>query len=273
MALLTLVKELDTKQGKGYVFRTEDNFPVLVGDSALADEQEGKSKWKIGVSLCSGCGLGCRYCFTRGMKQYRPLSVEEIIKQVDFVCGLPDKNPDDYDEIKIEMKEMGDPALNPINTCQTIRKLESKYLGLLYVVSTVGINGTPLFEELKAVRNTDAKIRLQFSVHTTSDQQRRELTPHKGLMALEDIGKVVTDWCDGSSPVTLNFVPFSGYELSAEKLAQYFSPEQAFVKISYLDHHRFVEKAGFKEKSSGEVENFISELSNYGFAWAYRNRS
>ena len=112
---------------------------------------EKQNKWKIGVSLSTGCDVGCIYCFTRNLDFYRPLSVEEIVEQASFVYDQNNFSDKQIDEVKIEMKEMGDPALNVDGVCGAIRILNDKFLNLLYVVSSSGVKNYSLFELLSFI--------------------------------------------------------------------------------------------------------------------------
>ncbi len=269
--LLKLMETRDFHNGKGFIFSAEDGLPILTTDTKFNDLVEGKNKWKIGVSVGSGCSVGCIYCFTNQYKHYRDLSCEEIVGQVDWVYSLPGNFQSDYDETKIEMKEMGDPTLNPYNISSAITSLEMKYDGLLYVISTSGVKDYTLFDKLKKNWLDGANIRLQFSCHTTDNEERKVLSPKKEMMTLEEIAGVVSDWYEGDR-VTLTFVPFRDMELSAKRLYDVFDPSQVFVKISYVDYTNAVKKEGLRDKAKDKVERFVGGLSEYGFTYAYRNR-
>ena len=268
---MQLIEKRKLEHGMGYIFETSDNYRVLSSDTKLYTADGKKSKWKIGVSLTSGCKVGCIYCFTNQMDKYRKLSDNEIVGQVDYIYNLPENRNNSYDKNKIEMKEMGDPAMNPCNTGRVIEKLNLKYDRLFYVVSTSGIKNTQLIEVLKSVRSRGADVRLQYSCHTTSDEDKRMLSPKLNMMSLEEIAETTHDWYDGSSRATLTFVPMQGLELSYEKVADLFVRDQVFVKISYLDMTPFVEQHGLKDEADKKVANFIRGLKKAGFTYAYRN--
>ena len=224
MKYLRLVEKKEIRKGFGYVFRTFDGRPVLSTSNFLEDSFEKQNKWKIGVSLSTGCDVGCIYCFTRNLDFYRPLSVEEIVEQASFVYDQNNFSDKQIDEVKIEMKEMGDPALNVDGVCGAIRILNDKFLNLLYVVSSSGVKNYSLFEELKKVRDEDIEIRLQFSCHTTDNEQRRILSPRLDMFSLEEISEVVENWYDENQKVTLNFVPFKKFE-------DHYLVREAFYKL------------------------------------------
>jgi adenine C2-methylase RlmN of 23S rRNA A2503 and tRNA A37 len=273
---LKLVEEKELFEGgtgRGYILETSDGFPVFTTDKKLNDTVEGKNKWKIGVSLSSGCPLRCVYCFTNKFDFYSPLNSEEIIDQVDYVVNQPDNNPQDYDETRVEMKQMGDPLANGGHTLEAILKLYETYPDFLYVVSTSGLDGNSrFFNGLKKQRDLGTKVRLQFSCHTTNDKERQILSPGKKIMTLEEMSKVVDFWYEGQEKVTLNFIPFEGYELSSKKLAETFDPSKVFVKLSYIDENRFTKKKGLTNRPQESTKKFVDEITAKGFTTAYRNR-
>lgn len=273
MKHLGLVERKILPNGEGYVFRTQDNFPVLSSSVTLNDQEEGMNKWKIKISLESGCSVGCVYCFTKGFQQHRQLTANEITEQVDFLYSSSGHRQRDFDQIKVEMKEMGDPATNPHNTCNALRKLEADYSGFLYVVSTAGVRNFNFFDQLQKVRNGGVDVRLQFSCHTTSNEDIVRLSPVVKMLTLEERAKIIGDWYDGRNKVTLNFVPFRGYELAAARIIELFNPEEVFVKMSYTDANTFTQQAGLENASPETVRQFVQQLRDASFTVAYRNKT
>ncbi|MFC1622605.1 radical SAM protein [Patescibacteria group bacterium] len=263
---LQQVKTLN--DGQGLVsYTTKDNLIVLSTNKILEDAQDRKVKRKIGVSLCSGCGIGCIYCFTNQLKHFRPLSVSEIIEQVKMILEQSE-NKRIFDEVKVSFKQMGDPLLNS-NVAEAIQLLHQQYPDFNFVVSTSGpkIN-QHLFGDLQ---NLGVNIRLQFSCHTTSDKERRFLSPNISMMTLEEISQVVNSWNDGL--VTLNFVMLKGFEYSADKLRQIFNPDQIFIKVNYLDDNSQLKKHGLSDMPEEKILNFTQALQRDGFQYAFRNAS
>lgn len=258
--MITLFQEREIPNGRGYVFSSCDNMPILSSSCYLDDKIEKTQKWKIGISLASGCNVKCIYCFSNGLNSYRNLGTDEILAQVDYIKQHPLDRI--INQTKIEMKEMGDPAINPKNTYEAIKQLKNEDM---IVVSTAGVKNTELFNYLHKANNL-ANIRLQFSVHTTNDKQKQILSPNLDMMSLEEIAKETNKW---PNKVTLTFVPFENYEMSAEKLAKYFNPDKVFVKISYIDDNCFVRKANLTQNKN--IKPFINDLEKYGFQYAYRN--
>ena len=273
MKHLELVERKSLPNGEGYVFRTYDHFPVLASSITLDDKEESINKWKIKISLESGCPVGCVYCFTKGFQKHRQLTVDEIAEQVDFIYSSPGHRQRDFDQVKVEMKEMGDPTTNAQNTCNALRKLAADYNGLLYVVSTAGVRNFAFFDQLREVRDGGVDVRLQFSCHSTSNKDIIKLSPLVRMLTLEERASLVSNWYDGKNKVTLNFVPFRGYELFADKIIHLFNPEEVFVKVSYTDINPFTQQAGLENASYEDVQHFVQELQDASFQVAYRNHT
>jgi adenine C2-methylase RlmN of 23S rRNA A2503 and tRNA A37 len=261
---LQLIRLEQLAQGTGYLLRTHDGYEVMAVDKLLSDSHDSIVRRKASISLSSGCAVGCRYCFTQG-KPYRPLAVQEIVEQADIVTALPCAA---YDELKISMKQMGDPLMNPANTLGALSALSCRY-DAGYVVSTSGPDiNLWFFRELKKLRDDGMQIKLQFSCHTTSNLDRRKLSPVLPMLTLEEIAHFAHQWYDGRERATLNFVPLAGYELSAMQLARIFEPDKVFVKISFLD--RNVKNCSFEDADKKAANVFAKELAECGFDQAYR---
>lgn len=268
---LKLINTKELSDGEGYVFNTYDGYPVFTADKKLDDLVEGKNKWKIGVSLSSGCSVGCIYCFTNRFDHHRLLTGDEIKEQVEYVVDLPYNSVLQYDEVKVEMKQMGDPLVNPDNTLDAISKIYEEHPTFTQVVSTSGPKDYRcFFDRLKDQRRKGTNIRLQFSCHTTNDEEKKILSPRLEMMKLEEIAETVDNWYDGRNKVTLNFVPMKGYELDGKKLTKMFDKDQVFVKISYVDVNRYTKGRNI-EDATKEIFDFAKRLKKKGFSYAYRN--
>jgi len=261
----------DIGDGVGFILRTiSDNLPVFTADKKLRDRYSNKLKWKIGVSLCSGCGVKCIYCFTNKYSHFRPLCVEEIIEQVELVISQPGNSMSEYDEVKISFKQMGDPLMNSQNTCLAIRQLHKGFPNIGYVVSTSGARcNKEFFSELQAIQDSGIKIRFQFSCHTTSDKERRILSPKISMMTFAEIAEIVNNWNGGA--ITLNFVMMSGFEYDVIKIQELFNQDKMFIKINYLDDNKYLQKYGLRNIEKGVLDHFIDALNKGGFKYAFRN--
>lgn len=255
--------------GIGYIAQTKsDNARVLIANKVLQDKYSNKKIRKIGVSVSSGCGIGCVYCFTNNYTTNRLLSWQEIVEEVDIALSH-ENNIQKFDEIKISFKQMGDPMLNQDAVMKAIRFLANKHPNFHFVVSTSGPKiKSDFFQVLGAIaKNTS--IRLQFSCHTTSDQERALLSPKLPMMTFQEIADIVTDWQGGL--VTLNFVMIKGYTYNAAKLKELFKPSKVFIKINYLDHNGQTKKNHFQDMEDDQVKMFIKDLQQTGFQYAYRH--
>ncbi len=254
--------------GIGFRLETRDGYLVLTANKKLTDKYSGKLVWKIGISVSSGCGIGCIYCFTREFNHFRPLTGDEIVEQVELMMSQPGNSPSDFDEVKVCFKQMGDPLLNPENTCQAIRELHSRYPKLCFVVSTSGPKRNRFFFTLlNSLVSEGANIRLQFSCHTTSDEERRRLSPLLTMLTFAEIAKITKEWNGG--PVTLNFVTFARFTYDANVLQRLFPPEKVFLKLNYIDHHTGTRS--FRDADEARIRKFETDLRATGFQLAYRH--
>jgi len=274
---LILESELPFDGGIGYSFQAREGFPIYTKSKIIYDSREGIYKWKAGLSLTSGCAVRCSYCYTQNMNHFYPLSCRQIVDQARFVFEHPIGN---YDTFKIDLKTMGDPLLNSLNTLEAISEFCILFSDSSISVSTSGPND-PVFSnpdrffyELRKIRDRNSlnDIRLQFSCHSTSDEYRKKLHAHVPVLSLEEIASVCNKWYTGdrSDKVTLNFVPFQDYNLNVSELARIFNPDQVLIKISYVDENEFTLKNNLANAASEVVNEFTQDLTRYGFDYALR---
>jgi adenine C2-methylase RlmN of 23S rRNA A2503 and tRNA A37 len=272
MSTLILKETRNIGDGTGYISRAvADNRLVLSADKTLHDQNDGRLIRKIGVSVCSGCGIGCIYCFTRRFKDWRPLSVVEIVRQVEMIDSRRSLEQSGFDEVKISFKQMGDISLNVDDTCQAIEQLHARWPFLHFVVSTSGLKNSELFVRLRQLHKQGIRLRLQFSCHTTSDKERNYLSPQMPMMTLAEIAEVANYW--PGNRVTLNFVVMDGMTYDVSHLAKLFDKAKVFIKVNFLDDNRQLAKHGLTDASEQKVRTFITDLRNRGFRFAFRHGS
>lgn len=129
----------------------------------------------ICVSSQAGCAYGCTFCATAKMGPGRNLTVREIVSQVVNArasmrdLGLPESH-------NIVFMGMGEPLANLKNLEASIRLLQSdEGLGIgrrRMTVSTVGLE-----PQIRALAQSDVKVRLAFSLNATTDEVRSALMP------------------------------------------------------------------------------------------------
>ncbi|MBU0723321.1 radical SAM protein [Patescibacteria group bacterium] len=266
MKRLSLESQISIKGGTGYFLRTADNLRILSADTLLC-ETSGATR-KIGISVSSGCRVGCRYCFTNKYSCYRQLSQRELCEQVSFVL---ERNPtfESSSALKVSLKQMGDPALNSRQVLAALRLFAGDYPDAMLVVSTSAPKiEAGFFEGLQKLQDSGANIRLQFSCHTTSDAERGFLSHKIPMMSLAEIGVVANRW--NGQRVTLNFVVFEGYSYDVEVLEKHFNPDKVLIKINYIDRNTQTEKNEFRDVVASQKHAFVESLQRAGYKLAHR---
>lgn len=267
MEHLTLESQTSIKGGVGYFLRTADDLRILSADTLLCEI--GGATRKIGISVSSGCRVGCRYCFTNKYHCYRQLSEREICEQVTFVL---DKRTEiaHGSALKISLKQMGDPAINIKHVLNALKVLSRDYHDAMFVVSTSAPRiGADLFEGLQNLQDSGANVRLQFSCHTTSDSERASLSPNMPMMSLAEMGIVANQW--SGQLVTLNFVIFDGYSYDIEALERTFNPSKVFIKINFIDWNSQTERNAFRNATESRKNAFVDDLLRAGYLLAHRH--
>ena len=246
--MFKFVRNKKFANGVVYALQTEDGYPIEVTDTflphytkdaigqkqnALKDGNLGsrKERWMVGVSVMSGCPVGCKFCATAKLKRCRNLTWQEIVEQVKFILFKNYNlcNCSDSKEFKINYTRMGEPFLNLENVRMAIREIDRMLPNtkVHHYISTIGIEGAD-FSWIKD------NITLQFSVHSFDEEYRDWLIPFKKKMLLKDIGQVRTE---SSLKTTLNLTLARPEDFKIKKLKEYFDPEHFFIKISPINEN------------------------------------
>jgi 23S rRNA (adenine2503-C2)-methyltransferase len=177
----------------------------------------------------SGCPVGCKFCATGNMGNFRNLSTDEILGQIDFIF---DKIDDKYywneaKEHKINYTRMGEPFLNIDNVRKAINTVSYFYPDTHHYISTIGIKGSD-FSFIKG------NITLQISLHSLNEDRRNALIPFANKMSIEELGQIRTS-SNLKTTVNLSLVDNEDFDINV--LKEYFDPEFFFIKLSPINEN------------------------------------
>ena len=199
-----------------------------------------EQKWVLIVSTLKGCPIGCPICDAGGDYQGK-LSAEEIAAQVEFLVRrrFPDGEVP-IPKLKVQFARMGEPALNDavLDVLEDLpRRLAAP--GLMPCVSTIAPQGREgWFSRLIEIKKRlygRGLFQMQFSVHSTDEQARREAIPAR-TWRLEQIAAFGERFFEpGDRKITLNFAPSREAPLHPSRLAGLFDPERFLVKLTPIN--------------------------------------
>ena len=211
----------------GKLIETTDTFLPYYTKDAIGRQQnfldnyelgDRSERWMIGVSVMSGCPVGCKFCATGQMKSWRNLSWQEITTQVEFIIAKNNINPLDSKEFKINYTRMGEPFLNIENVKKAIEKISQHYPNAHHYISTIGLKDAD-FTWIKG------NVTLQLSLHSLDEEHRNWLIPYKNKMTIKQLGNVRTE---SNLKTTLNLTLVEESDLILKRL------NSILIKISFL---------------------------------------
>ncbi len=214
-------------------------------------------KWVFIVSTLKGCPVKCPICDAGG--HYRgKLSADEIFFQIETLLRRHASpiGPLPTRRLKIQFARMGDPAFNDA-VLEVLERLPSRFgEGIQPSISTVAPHGCDRFlDAIIDIKNRyygNGWFQMQFSVHTTDDERRRELIPIKTwpLAKLAEYGKRYFEIVDRK--ISLNFAPIEGYPVDPKVLKDLFSPDKFIIKLTPINPTYAAVSAGLK----GQIDPF-----------------
>jgi adenine C2-methylase RlmN of 23S rRNA A2503 and tRNA A37 len=236
--MLTEVKSKSFSNGSVYAIRTIDGHLIETTDTFLpmctkyckydGDDIGSRSeRWMIGVSVMSGCPVGCKFCATGNMGRYRNLSASEILEQHQIILRKNTERFGDAKEHKINYTRMGEPFLNIEAVREAIEAISNVYPKTHHYVSTIGIRGSD-FSWIKG------NITLQISLHSLDESRRNSLIPFANKMSIEELGRIRTQ-SNLKTTVNLSLVDNEDFDINV--LKEYFDPEFFFIKLSPINEN------------------------------------
>lgn len=129
----------------------------------------------ICVSSQAGCAYGCTFCATAAMGAGRNLDVREIVSQVLQVRRVMREAGMDGSHNVVFMG-MGEPLANLVHLVPALRLLQADE-GLAVGRRRITVSTVGLVPQIRALAETDVKVRLAFSLNATTDEVRDRIMP------------------------------------------------------------------------------------------------
>lgn len=224
-------------------------------------------KWVLIVSSLKGCPVGCPFC-DAGLDYHGRLTTDQILAQIDFLIRR--RFPDGavaIPKLKIQLARLGEPAYNNA-VLDCLEELPRRYRapGLMPCISTIApANRAEFFERLLTIKNklyTGGHFQLQFSLHTTDEESRRELIPVRTWSLAEIATYGQRFHAPGDRKVTLNFAPIQGLPLEPARLTATFSPDTFLVKLTPINPTHAAEAAGLRGALDPDDPGRAAELAD-----------
>ncbi len=219
-----------------YIAELEDGELIEFVESVQPPVPQSE-KWVLIVSTLKGCPVNCPIC-DAGTSYSGKLSFGEILGQIDhMVRNRYSDGRVPVSKFKIQFARMGDPAFNPA-VLDVLQELPLVYdaPGLLPSISTIAPRGCDDFwENLTDIKNrlyTDGRFQMQFSIHTSAENSRRDLVPCTTWSFAEMSGWGEGFFSCGDRKISLNFAAVKGYPVDPAVIADLFSPEYFMVKLT-----------------------------------------
>jgi 23S rRNA (adenine2503-C2)-methyltransferase len=229
-------------------------------------------KWVLIISTMLGCPVGCKFCDS-GLFYGGKLNEGEMLRQILFLVenSYPDRKVESK-KFKIQFARMGEPALN-MAVCDTLINLPTEIdaPGLLPSVSSIAPKGSEkFFDKIHEIKNDiyKNKFQLQFSLHSTNQEQRDWLLPVK-KWDFKTIARYGENYfAKGNRKITLNFALGAGMEINPNVLLDQFDPEIFFIKLTPVNPTYNSQKNEIKTVFDENKENgksIIESLKKAGY--------
>jgi len=179
------LKKLISKDGSvKFLFGLHDNNAI---EALYMHDKSNTLTYNSTVCVSSqvGCKVGCAFCATTQQGFVRNLSSFEIVNQVDKCNSYCTQAG--ADAIKaVVFAGMGEPLLNYENVKAAIHRLASGYGINSFELATVGI--VPAIDKMiEDFKNESMVIRLNLSLHASTDEIRDSLIPFNTFFNISDI--------------------------------------------------------------------------------------
>lgn len=198
---------------------------------------QGSRKFVLILSTLFGCPVKCSFC-DASISYRGKLNTYELIRQFEHIVEeYSEGYIKGFEKFKVQFSRMGEPAFN-MNVIKAMTYIMEKYPKLKPVISLSTIcpsncdNFFSSFNELTSFYGAGHDFQIQFSVHTTDEEQRDKLIPVKKMHFNEMAQLGIKLSRNTGKQILLNFALHDSTILNAEKLRMYFDPENFIIKLT-----------------------------------------
>ncbi len=295
-------KRLDIPCGQTYLFELEDGNLLEAGDVFMARERaygtrpyrfadfdapSDHNKRVMTICTMAGCPVGCRFCASSRTFKRKLTSTEivgQVLAMVDNGVALGrDADPANAHEFRVLYTRMGEPMLNADNVVASVKELIRRWPHIIVGMSTSGFQkGVDTFLQSPDVI---PYVDMQFSLHSTSDSERRWLFDGEigtKMMSIPQIGESVRAWAKHTERKTsLNVILFDGFTYDFASLLEHFDPKDIWLRLSPWNVVQKSEEHGFegmlrsddvlhkRPMSSEKLRGIIDDIEKLGIVYSY----
>lgn len=242
-----------------YLLKLEDNNTV---ETLYMYDKDLKLTYHSTVCVSSqvGCKLGCLFCATGKQGYVRNLSADEIMEQVN-ICNNHCINSGIAPIDAVVFAGMGEPLLNYENIKMSIRKIRLDFGISNFEIATVGIVPR-IYQLIDDFKDKMIHIRLNLSLHASTDELRKKLIPYVSEYDINTIIKVAVEYAEAfNTKARIRYAIFKDLNDTAEDIDRLCKLlENKPVKL-ILSQYNENNMPGLKSPDWSEVLYFYNKIS------------
>ncbi|MCX7748817.1 MAG: radical SAM protein [Clostridia bacterium] len=242
-----------------YLFKLVDDYTI---ETLYMQDKNLKVTYcnTVCVSSQVGCNVGCIFCATGKCGYIRNLSYNEIVEQVNvnyFNNMILSKGSIDA----VVFAGMGEPLFNYENVKKAIQKLYINIGIKNFEIVTVGV--VPyIYKLITDFKNKINSIRLNISLHASTDDLRKKLIPYASKHSIEEIIKAASEYYENfNTKVRFRYMLLKDFNDSAEdveNLIRILENKPVKLIISQYNENNI---PGLAAPSQKEVLEFYQKVS------------
>lgn len=243
-----------------YLLEMDDGNTI---ETLYMEDRELKLTYHSTVCVSSqvGCNQGCYFCATGKQGFVRNLTSDEIIDQVSICiehCRREKLLPIDA----VVFAGMGEPFMNYENIRDAIMSIYNKYRISNFEIATVGL--APRIRRLISdFKDSDIKIRLNLSLHASSNETRKTIMP---VTLKYDIKSIIDAALEYASAFKMKarirymiFKDINNTDADVERLERLLKGKPLKLIISAYNDNNI---EGLIAPEQNDVINFYNKLKN-----------
>lgn len=220
--------------------------------------------YSLCISTQVGCKVNCEFCESKNDLFYRNLNTDEIISTIEIIQKDVEKKGIRISYILFQ--GVGEPLMNLDNVFNSIKLLKKNSFWALsrFCISTI------CSDNILKIITQNVPVNLFFSLHGTTDEQRRKLIPYAKNQTIKDILNVLKEYERKGSrdtPVGIQYLLLDKFNDSlddAYRLVEMFSDGDYLIVLKEVCD---IENQKYLPSSNHKFKLFKNVLHNAGILY------
>jgi 23S rRNA (adenine2503-C2)-methyltransferase len=257
--MVKILREIKSEDNSvKYLIQLEDGNSI---ETLYMHDKDRKLTYHSTVCVSSqvGCSIGCKFCATGEQGFIRNLQVNEISEQVE-ICNEFRLSSGFIPIDAVVFAGMGEPLLNYGVVKAAVQDISSRFGIQHFELATVGIVPR-IYDLIEDFKDSEIHIRINLSLHGSSDNQRSLLIPFTSTYGIKEIIQAAIDYANVfRTKVRIRYMLIKDFNDTDEDISRLIGLLKDNPLKLILSHYNDNNISGLTPTEPHNIQNFYNKI-------------